>query len=103
MNEEIQNADLTEDETPVLDSAQVPPTADLAIVREGGWHYCMNETHPGAPSYSNEPLNVTRLFQSDNPELPICPACGTAGNAIPAAGPDIPPEYIQEQQQRFGR
>ena len=66
------------------------------------YYYCLEENHPGAPSFQTTPLSLTRIFQSSE-EVPVCPACGKQTNAIPAEGADIPPQSILDLQERFGR
>jgi hypothetical protein len=68
----------------------------------GSYYYCMEENHPGAPNFQTTPLSLTRIFQSDK-EVPECPACQRQVNALPCEGPDIPPAFILELQERFGR
>lgn len=66
------------------------------------YHYCLEENHPGAPSFQSSPLSLVRIFQSDL-DVPVCPACGRQVNSMPCEGADIPPASILELQERFGR
>ena len=87
----------------VLDVPEDPETPEEEVVEnKGSYHYCLEENHPGAPSFQTAPLSLVRIFQSDK-DVPECPACGRQVNSMPCEGPDIPPESILELQERFGR
>lgn len=73
-----------------------------AAVQAGPYYYCLEENHPGAPNFQTSPLSLTRIFQSSE-AVPVCPACGRQTNSVPCDGPDIPPAYILDLQERFGR
>jgi hypothetical protein len=79
-----------------------PEVEPEETVSEAPYWYCIEENHPGAPNFQTTSLSLNRIFQSDK-TVPECPACGRQVNAMPCEGPDIPPAYILEHQERFGR
>lgn len=66
------------------------------------WWYCLEEFHPGAPPYSQDPLYASRVFGTDTDQgCPVCPACGREVSATSTLGPDVPPPAIVEFRQRW--
>lgn len=66
------------------------------------WWYCMEEHHPGVPSYGSQPLDVRRIFGTETDQgCPRCPACQREVSAAPCLGPTIPPASIVEYARRF--
>ena len=69
---------------------------------KGRYYYSLEENHPGAPSFQTQPLSVKRIFQWEG-DPDACPEFeGRQINAVPCEGPDIPPEFVQDLQARFG-
>ena len=89
-------------ETPTQATQPTIQQSEVEVSADAPYFYCLEENHPGAPNFQTTPLSLTRIFQSEE-EVPVCPACGKQTNSISCAGPDIPPEFILELQDRFGR
>jgi hypothetical protein len=66
------------------------------------YYYCTEEDHPGVPRYNQDPLDVGRIFGTDdNVGCPICPGCGREVSAVPCAGPSLPPLSVIEFRNRW--
>jgi len=93
--------------------AEIPPdvmkrqeSAPASVVEEGAslnyWWYCMEQNHPNVPTYTSQPLDLGRIFGTENDRgCPACPGCGREVNAVPCAGPKIPPPQIVDYARRF--
>lgn len=74
-----------------------PPEPDFEF-----WWYCLNENHPGADPYSQQPFNVNRIFGTKTDQgCPVCPACKKEVSAVPAPGPRTPPASVVTYAERF--
>jgi hypothetical protein len=57
--------------------------------------YCLEESHPGAPSLQSEPVSVARIFAYSGEGCPVCPDCNRPVSSIPCQE-DVPPQSIIE-------
>lgn len=98
----------------VVPPADVPPdvakqqaVSAATTVEEGAdlnyWWYCLEQDHPGVPTYTSQPFDLGRIFGTeDDIGCPTCPGCGREVSAIPCLGPKTPPAQILDYAKRFG-
>ena len=75
-----------------------PSRAATPIDRSNSyWWYCLQEDHPGVPTYSQQPLDIRRIFGTETDQgCPTCPTCQKQTSCVPCAGPHLPPASIVE-------
>ncbi len=87
---------------PPMQSDSPAPTTEPEGPQFKFWWYCMEEHHPGVPSYGSQPLDVRRIFGTETDQgCPRCPACQREVSSAPCLGPTIPPASIVEYASRF--
>jgi hypothetical protein len=63
--------------------------------------YCLEESHPGAPSLQASPISMERIFAFSGDGCPVCPSCQRAVSAVPCQE-EVPPQSIIELAGRIG-
>jgi len=78
-------------------AAAAPQPEEQAAPQFQFYWYCMEEVHPGAPNYSQDPFSLSRIFGTDSDQgCPTCPACQRQVTAVAAGGPNmVPPSVIE--------